>query len=75
MHLAQIITSEPDYIKAILATQFDDFEKGPEIRHVFNPLLGTGVFAADGELWKSVRFSSSLNMKAFIIYCTDFIGQ
>ncbi|KAF5321751.1 hypothetical protein D9619_001271 [Psilocybe cf. subviscida] len=51
----RIITSEPDYIKAILATQFDDFEKGPEIRHVFNPLLGTGVFAADGELWKFHR--------------------
>jgi hypothetical protein len=48
----RIITSEPDYIKAILATQFDEFEKGPEIRQVFNPLLGTGVFAADGELWK-----------------------
>jgi len=45
----EIITSEPEHIKAILASQFDDFEKGPEIRHLFYPLLGTGVFAADGE--------------------------
>ncbi|KIM42749.1 hypothetical protein M413DRAFT_123126 [Hebeloma cylindrosporum] len=51
----RIITAEPEHIKAILATQFDDFEKGPEIRHLFYPLLGTGVFAADGELWKFHR--------------------
>ncbi|PPQ86757.1 hypothetical protein CVT25_012402 [Psilocybe cyanescens] len=48
----RIATAEPDHIKAILATQFDEFEKGPETRSLFYPLLGTGVFAADGELWK-----------------------
>lgn len=53
--MVQIITAEPEYIKAILATQFDEFEKGAEIRHLFEPLLGTGVFAADGELWKYVH--------------------
>jgi len=37
----------------MLATQFDDFEKGPEIRHLLYPLLGTGVFAADGQSWAS----------------------
>ncbi|KDR74352.1 hypothetical protein GALMADRAFT_250207 [Galerina marginata CBS 339.88] len=51
----RIITAEPEHIKAILATQFDDFEKGPETRFLFYPLLGTGVFAADGELWKFHR--------------------
>ena len=45
----QIITCDPEYIKMILSTQFDDFEKGPEIRHIMYPLLGTGVFAADGQ--------------------------
>ncbi|PPQ73503.1 hypothetical protein CVT24_007649 [Panaeolus cyanescens] len=51
----RIITAEPQHIKAILATQFDEFEKGPEVRYLFSPLLGTGVFAADGELWKFHR--------------------
>ncbi|KAF8185162.1 cytochrome P450 [Pholiota molesta] len=51
----RIITAEPEYIKAILATQFDEFEKGAEIRYLFEPLLGTGVFAADGEMWKFHR--------------------
>lgn len=64
-----MITAEPEYIKIILATQFDQFEKGvdsfgpltmhfvnndvgPEIRWLFRPLLGTGVFAVDGDLWR-----------------------
>ncbi|KAF8905815.1 cytochrome P450 [Gymnopilus junonius] len=51
----RIVTCEPEYIKAILSSQFDEFEKGPEIRYLFQPLLGTGVFAADGGLWKYHR--------------------
>ncbi|KAJ3572591.1 hypothetical protein NP233_g2985 [Leucocoprinus birnbaumii] len=51
----RVITADPEYIKIILAQQFEHFEKGPETRWLFNPLLGTGVFAADGELWKFHR--------------------
>ncbi|TFK22821.1 cytochrome P450 monooxygenase pc-3 [Coprinopsis marcescibilis] len=49
------ITTDPANIKAILATRFDEFEKGPELNRVFGVLLGTGVFAADGDLWKFHR--------------------
>jgi len=35
-------------IQAILATQFDDFDKGPIFRDQFGSLLGSGVFNADG---------------------------
>ncbi|KAF8156866.1 cytochrome P450 monooxygenase pc-2 [Crassisporium funariophilum] len=51
----RIVTAEPDHIKAILATQFDVHEKGPEVRHVLSPMLGSGVFAVDGEMWKFHR--------------------
>lgn len=51
----RVVTAEPEHIKAMLATQFEEFEKGPETRFLFHPLLGTGVFAADGELWKFHR--------------------
>ncbi|KAF8206094.1 cytochrome P450 [Mycena galopus ATCC 62051] len=51
----RIITAEPENIKAILATEFDGFEKGLEFRSVMEPLLGTGVFAADGDMWKFHR--------------------
>ncbi|KIK16470.1 hypothetical protein PISMIDRAFT_15795 [Pisolithus microcarpus 441] len=51
----RILTTEPEHIKAILATQFSSFEKGPMFRDQLNGLLGTGVFNADGEIWKFHR--------------------
>ncbi|KAJ7292238.1 cytochrome P450 [Mycena rebaudengoi] len=53
---SRIFTSEPENIKRILATEFNSFEKGPEFRDLLEPLLGTGVFAADGDMWKFHRF-------------------
>ncbi|KAL0948934.1 hypothetical protein HGRIS_009041 [Hohenbuehelia grisea] len=50
-----IFTSEPEHLKAILASQFDAFEKGPAFIHSMKSLLGTGVFNSDGELWKFHR--------------------
>ncbi|KAK0231517.1 cytochrome P450 monooxygenase pc-3 [Armillaria fumosa] len=51
----RILTTEPEYIKAVLATQFDEFEKGPTLCDNFYSLLGTGVFASDGDMWKFHR--------------------
>lgn len=49
-----IVTSEPDNIKAVLATQFNEFIMG--LRHAqFKPLLGDGVFTLDGHGWKQSR--------------------
>ncbi|KAJ7062829.1 cytochrome P450 [Mycena amicta] len=51
----RIITSEPRYLKAILSTDFDNYWRGPvEINRGLS-LLGTGVFNADGEMWKFHR--------------------
>ncbi|CAA7267041.1 unnamed protein product [Cyclocybe aegerita] len=51
----RMITLEPEHLKTILASGFEKFEKGLEFREVFNSLLGSGVFAADGDLWKFHR--------------------
>ncbi|KAJ7305636.1 cytochrome P450 [Mycena albidolilacea] len=51
----RIFTCELQYIKAVLSMQYTSFEKGPALRHAFNPLLETGVFAADGSMWKFHR--------------------
>ncbi|KAJ7261062.1 cytochrome P450 [Mycena rebaudengoi] len=51
----RILTVEPESIKAILATEFARFEKGAELRSIMEPLLGAGVFAADGDMWKFHR--------------------
>ncbi|CAN3355548.1 cytochrome P450 52A2 [Diutina catenulata] len=48
------VTRDPDNIKAVLGTQFNDFSLG--VRHAqFNPLLGDGIFSLDGSGWKHSR--------------------
>ncbi|KAJ8474484.1 hypothetical protein ONZ45_g15936 [Pleurotus djamor] len=51
----RLFTTEPQHVKAILATQFDDFEKGPASEAQFSTFLGTGVFNSDGDRWKFHR--------------------
>lgn len=51
----RIVTVEPDHVKCILATQFEYFDKGPVTNSQFSSLLGTGVFNADGDMWKFHR--------------------
>ncbi|KAF9530964.1 cytochrome P450 [Crepidotus variabilis] len=50
-----IITLDPDVVKALLATQFDSFGKGEEFIGQMDSLLGSGIFNADGEMWKFHR--------------------
>ncbi|KAF8998685.1 cytochrome P450 [Cyathus striatus] len=47
-------TSEPGHIKAILATQFDSFEKGPSFIELASSMLGTGVFNSDGVFHRAI---------------------
>ncbi|KIK93853.1 hypothetical protein PAXRUDRAFT_828567 [Paxillus rubicundulus Ve08.2h10] len=79
----RIFTTEPEYIKAILATQFASFEKGPVFWDQANSLLGTGVFNSDGDTWKFHRamtrpFFSKDRIRDFDIFekhAEDAIGQ
>ncbi|KAH9834523.1 cytochrome P450 [Rhodofomes roseus] len=43
------ITCDPNVIKTILATEFDNYVKGETFSGFMSPLLGTGVFNSDGE--------------------------
>ncbi|KAK7678846.1 hypothetical protein QCA50_018148 [Cerrena zonata] len=47
-------TVDPENIKAVLATQFNDFALGSRHAH-FAPLLGDGIFTLDFEGWKNSR--------------------
>ncbi|KAM5531928.1 hypothetical protein V8D89_014398 [Ganoderma adspersum] len=49
------ITTDANILKAVLATQFQDFEKGEEFRDTLKDVLGEGVFNADGDMWKFHR--------------------
>ncbi|KAF7335780.1 hypothetical protein MVEN_02233900 [Mycena venus] len=52
---SSIFTTEPDYIKAILATEFDNYWKGPTDTALNRSLLGFGIFNTDGDMWKFHR--------------------
>lgn len=51
----RMVTIEPHYVKSILATNFDCWDKGPVFIHQMHSVLGTGVFNADGDMWKFHR--------------------
>ncbi|TVY36228.1 Cytochrome P450 monooxygenase [Lachnellula subtilissima] len=50
-----ILTAEPENIKAILATQFKDFELPPRRKVAFQPVFGHGIFTTDGGEWETSR--------------------
>lgn len=49
-----IMTIEPENIKAVLATQFNDFALGTRNK-VFGAFLGDGIFTLDGSGWSHSR--------------------
>lgn len=50
-----IWTSDAENIKAMLATQFDEFGKGEEFSRTFADFLGKSIFSTDGAQWKHSR--------------------
>ncbi|CUM65864.1 uncharacterized protein PRCAT00003514001 [Priceomyces carsonii] len=49
-----IQTKNPENVKAMVAIQFNDFSIGQRQQY-FQPLLGHGIFASEGERWKHSR--------------------
>ncbi|KAJ6584881.1 CYP63 cytochrome P450 monooxygenase-like protein [Mycena capillaripes] len=50
-----ILTTCPEHIKIILATDFNNYVKGQQFQYGMASVLGTGVFNSDGEMWKFHR--------------------
>ncbi|KAI5361304.1 putative cytochrome P450 [Septoria linicola] len=48
-------TSDPENIKAILATQFADYDLGPVRHAIMGEVLGDGIFVQDGKKWEHSR--------------------
>jgi hypothetical protein len=54
----QIHTADPVNFKAVLSTQFADFDTGPRRAKAFEPLGGTeSTLTTDGQRWKHARGS------------------
>ncbi|EED18842.1 cytochrome P450, putative [Talaromyces stipitatus ATCC 10500] len=58
-----INTADPENIKAILATQFTDFQHSPRRKAAFYPTFGHGIFTTDGAEWE---FSRALLRPSFV---------
>lgn len=79
----RIFTTEPAYIKMILATDFEKFGKGNRFHGLMGPLLGHGIFNTDGAPWKFHRsmsrpFFAKEKIQHFQIFdrhAGDAIGQ
>ncbi|KAF8583528.1 cytochrome P450 [Ramaria rubella] len=50
-----IVTTEPNNLKIILATEFDNYEKGRKFKWQMKSVLGTGIFNSDDDMWKFHR--------------------
>ncbi|KAN0066262.1 hypothetical protein ACQY0O_000356 [Thecaphora frezii] len=55
-----IMVHRPEYIEYIQKTNFKNFVKGKDFRERFSDFIGvTGIFSADGYVWKSQRKMAS----------------
>ncbi|KAM0715984.1 hypothetical protein Q7P37_008498 [Cladosporium fusiforme] len=50
-----ILTNDPINVKAVLSSQFQDFGIGQRRAEAFEPLIGHGIFTADGSAWEKAR--------------------
>ncbi|KAK0631974.1 cytochrome P450 [Immersiella caudata] len=50
-----VLTANHENIKAILATQFNDYGKGKPFHEEWKPFLGDSIFTTDGDMWHGSR--------------------
>ncbi|KAL9109109.1 MAG: hypothetical protein Q9227_006200 [Pyrenula ochraceoflavens] len=77
-----ILTTDPENVKTVLTTNFKDFGLGDRLA-AFGPLLGSGIFTADGAHWEHSRalvrpnFSRNqiANLEAFETHVQDLVRK
>nr|GMD12617.1 cytochrome P450 94C1-like [Ipomoea batatas]GMD16051.1 cytochrome P450 94C1-like [Ipomoea batatas] len=57
--LGNVITANPANVEYMLTTKFENFPKGKQFASILGDLLGRGIFAVDGDLWKFQRKMAS----------------
>ena len=51
-----VVCNSPETVKKVFLQEHDNYDrKSPQMRHALEPLLGDGLFASDGALWKERR--------------------
>ncbi|KAI0520462.1 hypothetical protein KFK09_007938 [Dendrobium nobile] len=62
-----VYTVDPDNIEYILKTNFANFGKGHLVNDIMKDLLGNGIFAVDGDMWRHQRKVSSLEFSTKVL--------
>ena len=76
-----ISTIEPENIKTVLSSRFEDYGVGSRRKNAFAPLLGRSIFQVDGPQWKHSRsllqscFTSKQaeNLQAFDVHVSHLV--
>jgi len=56
MNQQYVVCNSPDTVRKVFLEEHDNYDrKSPQMRHALEPLLGDGLFASDGEVWKERR--------------------
>ncbi|CAN4098979.1 unnamed protein product [Withania somnifera] len=75
--LGNVITANPKNVEYMLKTKFENFPKGKQFSIILGDLLGRGIFAVDGEMWKFQRKMASLELGSVSIrsYAFEIVGD
>ncbi|KAG0222435.1 cytochrome P450 [Mortierella sp. GBAus27b] len=65
--------ADPEMLDHVLRVNFWAYEKGDHLRNSLAPMVGQGIFGADGEHWRWQRKLAShiFNVKSFRAYTSD----
>jgi len=56
MNQQYVVCNSPETVRKVFLEEHDNYDrKSPQMRHALEPLLGDGLFASDGEVWKERR--------------------
>ncbi|XP_054796985.1 cytochrome P450 CYP94D108-like, partial [Prosopis cineraria] len=58
-NVLDVLTANPHNVEYILKTNFHNYPKGQKMTSVLQDFLGSGIFNADGHLWKVQRKTAS----------------
>jgi cytochrome P450 len=55
LFLDSFLVNHPDYIERVLLTNQQNYAKSHFVRRLLGPVLGQGLFTAEGEFWRRQR--------------------
>ncbi|KAJ7575281.1 cytochrome P450 [Mycena floridula] len=71
----RVLTADPQHIKAIHTTQFENFERGAGFSQDIQSILGSALFNVDGDTWRAHRTMARPFFKQAHITIVENLGR